>query len=100
MEMPETVTDAVRIFEADGYSADFSVEDAGVHCLVCDAHHAATELRIGRRFRYEGATDPGDSAIVLGVICPTCGAKGIVVSAYGPDADDELLALVERLPDT
>ena len=97
--MPETVTDAVRILEEEGFAADFSVEESGVHCSVCDARHPPAELRILRRFRFEGPTDPGDSAIVLGVECPTCGAKGIVVSAYGPDADDELLALIERLPE-
>jgi hypothetical protein len=37
-------------------------------------------------------------AVVLGVQCPVCSAKGMVVSAFGPDADDQLLALVERLP--
>ena len=100
VDMPETVTDAVRLLEADGFAADFSVESSGVHCSVCHARHEPAELRIRRRFRFEGPTDPADSAIVLGVECPSCGAKGIVVSAYGPDADDQLLALIERLPTT
>jgi hypothetical protein len=99
MDMPDTVTDAVRILEADGFAADFSVSNTGVHCSACSAFHRPAELRIRLRFRFEGPTDPGDSAIVLGVECPTCGAKGIVVSAYGPDADEQLLALVERLPE-
>jgi hypothetical protein len=34
---------------------------------------------------------------VLGVECPACGTRGIVVSAYGPQADPELLALLDRL---
>jgi hypothetical protein len=99
VDTPETVTDAVRLLEREGFSADFTVDDSGVHCTVCDAQHAPAELRISRRFRFEGPTDPADEAIVLGVRCPTCGARGIVVSAYGPDADDQLLALIERLPD-
>ena len=97
--MPETVTDAVRLLQDDGFATDFSVDEVGVHCAACGAEHAPAELFIRRRFRFEGPSDPGDAAIVLGVQCPVCGAKGMVVSAFGPDADDQLLALVERLPD-
>jgi len=28
---------------------------------------------------------------VLGMRCPTCGVQGVIVSAYGPNADPELL---------
>lgn len=70
-----------------------------IHCNACSEKHAVQQLVIGQIFRFEGPTDPGDEAIVLGVSCPTCGAKGIVVSAYGPDADPELLALVRNLND-
>jgi hypothetical protein len=94
----ETVTDAVRILQAEGYASDFSIADSGVACAACQSQCAPAELRIRRRFRYEGPTDPADSAIVLGVECPNCGAKGLIVSAYGPDADDQLVALVEQLP--
>jgi len=34
---------------------------------------------------------------VLGVACPDCGARGVIVSAYGPDADPEYLALLEQV---
>jgi hypothetical protein len=97
MDTPETVTDAVRLLQADGFAIDFSVEEGGVHCAACGAHHNPAELAIRRRFRFEGPSDPGDMAVVLGVQCPVCSAKGMVVSAFGPDADDQLLALVERL---
>jgi hypothetical protein len=42
-------------------------------------------------------TDPGDESIVLGLECPDCGALGVIVSAYGPDADQALLTVIERL---
>ncbi|MGC1513560.1 MAG: hypothetical protein WA797_11660 [Acidimicrobiales bacterium] len=48
-------------------------------------------------FRFEGDSDPGDEAIVLGIECPACNRRGIIVSAYGPDADPHLLALLDRL---
>ena len=48
-------------------------------------------------FRFEGPTDPADEAIVLGVECPRCGYRATVVSAFGPDADQGLVDLVQVL---
>lgn len=95
MDTPDTVTDAMRILEADGYRADFTVgsSEAGPP----QGPHDTSQLVVRRTFRFEGDTDPGDEAIVLGVECPACGTRGIVVSAYGPQADPELLALLDRL---
>jgi hypothetical protein len=95
--MPETVSEAVRILEGRGFSSSFRVGDAVVHCHACDAGHRPSALVVRATFRFEGASDPADEAIVLGVECPTCGARGVVVSAFGPEADPELLALLDRL---
>lgn len=95
MDSPGTVTEAMHLLEAEGYRADFQVapsEAGGPHRA-----HDASGLVVRRTYRFEGETDPGDEAIVLGVECTTCGTLGIVVSAYGPDADPELLALLDRL---
>jgi hypothetical protein len=52
---------------------------------------------VERVYRFEGPSDPADEAIVLGVCCPKCGARGIIVSAFGPDADPEVLGAVAML---
>lgn len=97
MEAPETVTEAVQLLTANGYRSDFVVDDAVVHCHSCSEKHLVPRLVIRDTFRFEGISDPGDEAIVLGVECPSCHAKGIVVSAYGPDADPRLVALLDHL---
>lgn len=97
MEHPDTVADAMRLLEADGYRADFSVAHDTVRCGRCQVAHAPDRLTVRHTFRFEGASDPGDEAIVMGVECPECHARGIIVSAYGPDADPELIELVARL---
>lgn len=99
METAESVTEAIAILEREGYRADLSLATGAVHCGACDARHDPGEVVVVRTFRFEGETDPGDEAIVLGVECPACGARGIVVSAYGPEASQELLTLVERARD-
>lgn len=97
MDTPETVTEAVQILEGRGFSGSFRVADTAVHCHSCATAHPPAALVVRATFRFEGASDPADEAIVLGVECRTCAIRGIVVSAFGPEADPELLALLDRL---
>ncbi len=99
METPETVADAVRLLAAEGYEGEFSIGESAVHCGSCAHAYEPTHVTINRTYRFEGNTDPADEAIVLGLECPECGVRGVLVSAYGPDADAGLLALVEHLSD-
>ena len=94
MDVPDTVSEAVALLESEGFTSELELGPDGVHCATCDVRHAPNALVIRRRFRFEGPTDPADEAVVLGVECPTCGARGVIVSAFGPDADAGLLALV------
>jgi hypothetical protein len=82
------VLEAVRMLEADGYLASFTI-DAG---LGCD--HPFDALLAERVFRFEGPSDPDEEAIVLGVRCSVCATRGTIVSGYGPSADP---VLIERL---
>jgi len=91
---PHTVTEALRILVADGYRHDFDVRDGRVRCHTCGDVHEAAGAIVERIFRFEGMSDPDDEEIVFGLRCPVCGAKGTLVSAFGPGADpDELDAL-------
>ena len=61
-------------------------------------------LAVGSLSRFEGASDPDDMLAVLGLVCPGCGAKGTVITHYGPTASPGeatvLLAIEGRcLPD-
>jgi hypothetical protein len=96
MDPPESETEALRFLAEAGFTVDFSLA-AAVFCPACDLSHPPERLVVRHTFRFEGDTDPGDESIVLGLECPECGARGVVVSAYGPDADPDLLAVLERL---
>ena len=97
---PDTVTEAVAFLASEGYVDDFHLgRDAVVDAASGAAHPVATAV-VDHTFRFEGPSDPGDEAIVLGVHCTECGRKGVVVSAYGPDIDPEHAALLVALTDT
>lgn len=97
METADSVTEAISLLEADGYRSDLSFSDAAVRCHACGKLHPPTQLVVRHTFRFEGDTDPGDEAIVVGVECAACGSRAIVVSAFGPDASPEFMALLDHL---
>src|SRR4029078_6996714 len=97
METAATVTEAINLLEADGYRSDFSFTDGSVRCVACDVRQPPPQLIVRRTFRFEGESDPGDEMIVLGVECPACGVRGVVVSAYGPAAHPEVIHSVPKL---
>ena len=97
MDAAETVLDAVRELEALGYTDQLAVEADGVRCGSCGALHSPEHLVVTHTFRFEGPSDPAEEAIVFGVGCPVCGVRGIIVSAYGPEADPALFAVIARI---
>jgi hypothetical protein len=97
-DAPETVTDALALLAADGYSEDFNLVGTSATCPRCQAVHELGHAIIERTYRFEGPSDPGDEAIVYGLRCADCGARGVLVSAFGPDADPELLTPLAEPP--
>ena len=76
MAISETVLKDTVLMAIDEINASGGVLGKKVEPVVVD-----------RFFRFEGPSDPADEAIVLGVHCSACGARGTIVSAFGPDAD-------------
>lgn len=90
MDAPDTVTDAIALLRRTGYEADFDLVDGhlradGGHrtCPVADAD-------VEQLFRFEGPSDPGDEMVVLGLLDPVSGLRGVLVSAFGPSADPDV----------
>jgi hypothetical protein len=96
---PDTVTEALTILEADGYTHSFFVRDGVVRCSVCGVDHEATSAIVERIYRFEGASDPDYEDIVFGLRCPSCEVRGTLVSAFGPNADPEELDALRILGD-
>ena len=95
MDTPATVTAAVQLLESKGYQSEFLLGEHGFGCRSCEQVHAPDQLILDDTYRFEGDSDPGDESIVIGVRCPVCGAMGIVVSAYGPPAESQLIELMK-----
>ena len=91
MITPSTVTEAVVYLRGEGYTDDIEAQvkpdGNALACARTGSAHTAAEAVVEHTFRFEGDSDPGDEAIVLGLSFPSAGIRGVLVSAYGPGAD-------------
>lgn len=95
-----TLSQVLAGLAAEGYDADFFVDDeGGICCRACGTCTAADEISLDGLRRIEGASDPADMAAVLAVTCPRCGERGSAIVRYGPEAsagDAQVLLTIDN----
>ena len=64
----------------------FDVAGDAIRCGGCGRASRPDAFVASSVIRFEGVSDPDDSAILLAVSCPQCGSRGTIVQAYGPGA--------------
>ncbi|HEY4331014.1 MAG TPA: hypothetical protein VGM78_00525, partial [Ilumatobacteraceae bacterium] len=87
MSAPNTVTEAVALLRDKGYDEDIEIESGDASCTRAGARLSLTAVVVEHTYRFEGDSDPGDEAIVLGLRFPDTGVRGVLVSAFGADAE-------------
>lgn len=80
-----TISEAIDNFKKQGYTIDFNL-DENSFIYEGDNKYELEDFEIVDLYRYEGDSDPGDSAIVF-AIESTSGLKGTLVAAYGIYSD-------------
>jgi hypothetical protein len=86
-DYPDTVTDAIELLRAQGYTAEFELVEGALIASREQASCTVGEAEVERLFRFEGPSDPGDEMIVFGVRDPASGTRGTLAAAFGPAAD-------------
>jgi endogenous inhibitor of DNA gyrase (YacG/DUF329 family) len=85
-------------FDEDGWTENMSATDDGeVRCPQCGKVSSTDDVTFDRLRRLEGASDPDDMMAVIGVTCPNCEAKGVIVAHYGPNASEADAFLLQAL---
>lgn len=81
-----------------GFEGQFQAVAGGrLRCLTCDEQFAADQVGEFRETRMEGASDPGDMALVVSLACVACGAQGTLIARYGPEASEEEADVLQAL---
>ncbi len=89
-----TVSDAIDKLQKKGYTIDFNLEE---NSLATHAEKFNTEFEIVDVYRYEGASDPGDQAVVYAIESRS-GLKGILVTGYGTSVDTKTTEILKKIP--
>ena len=55
------------------------------------------EFVVDKHYRFEGASDPADEAIVYAISSTTHNVKGILVNGYGTSSDQLTEGLIDAL---
>ena len=80
-----TVSQAIEQLKAQGYTIEFSLKQ---NLFVAgDTEYSADDFEITDLYRYEGASDPGDEAVVYALVSAS-GVKGTLVTGYGVSTDE------------
>jgi hypothetical protein len=102
MNTMTTVSEVLSKLKNEGYTVDFNLED---NCLVCHENTLQVhpdEFVVDRHFRFEGASDPGDEAVVYAISSEKHHIKGTLTNGYGIYSnklvDEMIKALNENTP--
>jgi len=100
MNTMTTVTEVLNHLKENGYTEDFNLHD---NCLVCHDNLLQIhpdEFVVDKHYRFEGATDPADEAIIYAISSAKYNIKGVLLNGYGVSSDlmtNELIkALTEK----
>jgi hypothetical protein len=91
-----TVTDTLNQLNEEGYVLDFNLKADCVECKSLDIQLYPTDFVIDKFYRFEGASNPDDSAIIY-AISSKDGLKGTLIDAYGVYADSLTTAMINKL---
>jgi hypothetical protein len=91
-----TVTETLNTLKEDGYELDFNLQPDCAECKSLDIRLHPDDFIIDKFYRFEGASNPDDSAIVYAISSKN-GLKGTMVDAYGVYANSLTTEMINKL---
>ncbi len=92
----DTLTEAILDLKNRGYQQDSNLHPEWMECPPMNLTLTPTEFHVDEIYRFEGANNPDDSAVLF-AIQSSAGVKGILVDAYGAYSDSVSPAMVRAL---
>ncbi len=92
----ETLSEAIRDIEKNGYNTEFKAEENGLKALPTGKTYQPADITIEAVHRFEGDTDVDDMSVLYS-LRTSDGAKGWIVDAYGPYADEYLSKFIVEM---
>ncbi|HOZ87409.1 MAG TPA: hypothetical protein PL029_06610 [Bacteroidia bacterium] len=91
-----TMTSCVNKLLADGYTENFVMKDVGLEAPTKEQLYTPEEIKVDSFYRFEGESDPADSAIVYAIETKD-GVKGILIDSYGAYRSDKISKFITEV---
>ena len=96
-KLMKSVIEIIESLREEGYIHDFSIKNDELCCNSEGGKYKPDELIIEKTERYEGDSNPSDSAIIYAITAKD-GTKGVLVDSYGVYADPKLASIIGDIP--
>jgi hypothetical protein len=83
MNIHGTLSETMNELRREGYTEDFNLQQSCLECRNGQFKVFANEFKVDKYFRFEGASNPSDSAILYAISSNDDKVKGLLVNAYG-----------------
>ena len=93
-----TLSETMNELRKEGYVEDFNLQQNCLECRNGQFKVFTDEFKVDKYYRFEGASNPSDAAILYAISSDTHGLKGVLVNAYGIYSEtvtDEMLQKLE-----
>ncbi len=95
----ETMSQAIARLEEQGFTGSFQAGPKGVLQMRDEEPFAPEEMIVEETVRFEGASNPDDSAVLLALRTPDGRHRGTFVASFGPGTDPLSAIALHRLCD-
>ena len=98
MQSYTTLTETLNELRKEGYIEDFNLQQNCLECRNGRYKVFTDEFKVDKYFRFEGESNPSDSAILYAISSDVHQLKGVLVNAYGIYSEtvtDEMLQKLE-----
>src|SRR3954471_16532468 len=96
MKTFETLSEAMSDLKTRGYASDFNLHPEWIENVPLNMRLGPSQFHIDEVHRFEGMTNPDDSAVLYAISTPQ-GVKGVLVDAYGAYAESLSVEMIKRL---
>jgi quercetin dioxygenase-like cupin family protein len=92
-----TLSETINALVQLGYTHDFNVHQDSVFCHQSNNFLQPADFQIDKVYRFEGASNPDDQAILYAISAMKSDFKGCLVNGYGLSSDPCTSELIEKL---
>lgn len=92
-----TLSGTMNELRKQGYTEDFNLHQDCLECRNGEFRVFTEDFKVDKFYRFEGESNPSDSAILYAISSDKHGLKGVLVNGYGIYSEPMTDAMVKKL---